>query len=324
MSKAMNPSPISGLHHVTAICGDPQRNFEFYTGVLGLRLVKKTVNFDDPSTYHLYYSDGAGTPGSVITFFPWQDIPQGRDGTGQVSATAFATKESALPFWEKRLQAKGVKYRGPMQRFNEVYLEFADPDGMPLEIVVADQSKAFPPWAKAPVPAEMQLCGFHSVTLSEAGYELTQALLSAQMGWTQVSQSGGRFRYQAPGAGPASLVDILCQPGARHGLPGAGTVHHVAFRVPDDEAQRQWRKTLVDRGQNVSPIMDRSYFHSIYYREPGGILFEIATNPPGFATDESAEAMGTGLMLPPQYESARQRIEKSLPPLGAAVPDRHL
>jgi catechol 2,3-dioxygenase-like lactoylglutathione lyase family enzyme len=314
----MSSRAIDGLHHVTALCGDPQRNFDFYSGVLGLRLVKKTVNFDDPSAYHLYYSDGLGTPGSVITFFPWKDMPNGRDGTGQVGATAFATREPALPYWEKRLDEKGVEYRGPMQRFNEVYIEFPDPDGLPLEIVVADQSKAFQPWSKAPVPADMQLCGFHSVTLSEAGYELTQALLSLQMGWKHVSQSGGRFRYRAPGAGPASLVDILCQPGARHGLPGSGTVHHVAFRVQDDEAQQMWRKTLVDRGHNVSPVMDRSYFHSIYYREPGGILFEIATNPPGFATDESTEAMGTGLMLPPQFEGMRRKIEQSLPPLNSA------
>jgi glyoxalase family protein len=314
----MSFQPIDGLHHVTALCGDPQRNFDFYTGVLGLRLVKKTVNFDDPLAYHLYYSDGAGTPGSVITFFPSPGLPNGRDGTGQVGATAFAAKESALPYWEKRLNEKGIEYRGPMQRFNEVYIEFPDPDGLPLEIVVADQSQAFQTWSKAPVPADMQLCGLHSVTLAEGGYELTQALLSAQMGWKPIGQSAGRLRYQGPGAGPASLVDILWQSGARHGLPGTGTVHHVAFRVPDNETQRWWRQELADRGHRVSLVMNRSYFRSIYYREPGGILFEIATNSPGFATDESVEAMGTGLMLPPQFEAMRPRIEQSLPPLDSS------
>jgi len=313
--KFMSVPAINGLHHVTAICGDPQRNYEFYAGILGLRLVKKTVNFDDPSSYHLYYADGEGTPGSILTFFAWKDSPNGRDGTGQVGATAFATDEAGLAYWESRLKGKGIAVRGPMQRFNEVYLEFADPDGLPLEIVISDQSKAFRPWTKAPVPAERQLRGFHSVTLSEGGYERTGALLSEQMGWKLAGESGGRYRYQASGAGPASLVDILCQPTGRHGLSGAGTVHHVAFRVDDDQAQRVWRKTLDSLGYNVSPVMDRSYFHSIYYREPGGILFEIATNPPGFTVDESAETMGTALMLPPQFEDARQEIEQGLPAL---------
>jgi len=259
----MNSQAIDGLHHVTALCGDPQRNFDFYTGVLGLRLVKKTVNFDDPSAYHLYYADGAGTPGSVITFFPWKDMPNGRDGTGQVGATAFATKEAALPYWEKRLKEKGVNYRGPMQRFNEVYIEFTDPDGLPLEIVVADQSKAFQPWSKAPVPADMQLCGFHSVTLSEAGYELTQALLSHQMGWTQVGQSAGRFRYQAPGAGPASLVDILCQPGARHGLPGSEPFIMWPFAcrttIPNGCGGKRWSaKGTTSVRSWIAPIFIRS------------------------------------------------------------------
>jgi len=314
----MSSPAINGLHHVTAICGDPQRNYEFYTGVLGLRLVKKTVNFDDPSSYHLYYADGAGTPGSVLTFFAWKGSPNGRDGTGQVGATAFATDEAGLAHWEKRLKEKGIAVRGPMQRFNEVYLEFADPDGLPLEIVISDQSKAFQPWAKSPVPAERQLRGFHSVTLSESGYERTGALLGPQMGWKLIGEAGGRYRYQAPGAGPAALVDILCQPSGRHGLPGAGTVHHVAFRVDDDQVQLAWRKALGELRYNVSPVMDRSYFHSIYYREPGGILFEIATNPPGFTVDESAETMGAALMLPPQFERAREEIARQLPALKSA------
>ena len=310
---------IDGIHHVTAICGDPQRNHDFYAGVLGMRLVKKTVNFDDPGSYHLYYGDGAGTPGSILTFFPWPDMPNGRDGTGQVGMVAFATSEAGLEYWEARLKAKGVELRGPLQRFDEVFIEFADPDGMRLEIVVADQADAFQPWARSPVPPEMQLRGFHGVTLLESGYELTQALLVHQMGWTLQKDYGGRFRYQAPGAGAAATIDIVCQPGGRHGLPGTGTVHHLAFRVADDAVQLAWRERLVKVGYNLSPVMDRNYFHSIYYREPGGILFEIATNPPGFAVDEAAETLGAGLMLPAQYERMRARIESILPKLDTSA-----
>jgi glyoxalase family protein len=311
---ALRP-PLAGLHHVTAICGDPQANYDFYTRVLGMRLVKKTVNFDDPGTYHLYYGDAVGTPGSVLTFFSWRDTPSGRDGTGQISATALATSEAGLAYWQARLKENDVEFRGPMQRFDDVYLEFSDPDGMILEIVVADQATAFQPWSRSPVPEAMQFRGFHSVTLAEASYERTQALLTHQMGWTLLRESGGRFRYQAPGAGPASLVDILCQPGARHGLSGTGTVHHVAFRVPNDAAQLAWSQALAEFGLSVSPVRDRTYFHSVYYREPGGILFEIATEPPGFALDESPEALGSALMLPPQFESLRAQIEKHLPAL---------
>lgn len=315
----MNTPTIPGLHHITAICGDPQKNYEFYTGVLGLRLVKKTVNFDDPGTYHLYYADGAGTPGSVLTFFPWTSMPTGRDGTGLVSATAFATSEQGLAYWQKRLKEKRVECRGPMQRFDEVYIQCEDPDGMKIEIVVADQATSFKAWPGSSVPEAMQLRGFHSVTLSEDGYERTHALLTHQMGWTLVKESGGRFRYQAPGAGPASLVDVLCEPGARRGLPGTGTVHHVAFRVLDDMGQQAWRRTLVDYGYNLSPVMDRTYFHSIYYREPGGILFEIATEAPGFSVDEPLVTLGTALKLPPQYEAMRAQIEKHLPVLKSST-----
>lgn len=317
----MSTPTINGLHHVTAICGDPQRNYDFYTGMLGLRLVKKTVNFDDPSAYHLYYGDGVGTPGSVLTFFPWKDLPNGRDGTGEVGATAFATDEAGLAFWKSRLTEKGVEVRGPLERFGEAYLEFEDPDGLKLEIVHTAQAGSFQTWSKSSVPADKQLRGFHSVTLAEAGYERTQALLTHQMGWALVKECGGRFRYQAPGAGPAAIVDVLCLPAARHALPGTGTVHHVAFRVDDDSAQLQWRGTLAGLGYNVSPVMDRTYFHSIYYREPGGILFEIATNPPGFGVDESSDTMGAALMLPRQFEPHRQEIEANLPPLESPTTD---
>ena len=315
----MSTRQIQGLHHVTAVCSAPQRNYDFYCGLLGLRLVKKTVNFDDPGTYHLYYADGAGTPGSVLTFFPWVDAPVGRGGSGQVTAIAYAVSEQGLAYWQDRLAANKVELRGPTTRFDETYLEFEDPDGLKIELVVADQPAEFPAWAKSPVPAAMQLRGFHSVTLSESGREMTHALLTTQMGWTLVKEQGGRFRYQAPGGGPGSLVDVLVASDARRGLPGTGTVHHVAFRVDGDEAQQIWRNQLLELGYHVSPVMDRSYFHSIYYREPGGVLFEIATNPPGFTVDESVETLGASLKLPKQYESIRAQIEKALPVLKSAA-----
>lgn len=314
------PSPaINGLHHVTALCGDPQRNLDFYTQVLGLRLVKKTVNFDDPSAYHFYYADGAGTPGSVLTFFPWRDLPAGRRGTGQAGATAFAIPESASGYWEQRLKSHGIDVRGPQDRFGAPVWEFPDPDGLPLELVVAEPPAAFSPWAGSPVPEGHQLRGFHSITLVEERREPTHELLTRQMGWTKLAEAGNRLRYAAPAGGSATLVDVLVAPELHHGTSGSGTVHHVAFRVDDVPAQEFWKRKLGEAGHHVSPVMDRSYFHSIYYREPGGILFEIATNPPGFATDESLAALGTGLMLPPQYEGMRPRIEQSLPPLRTAA-----
>src|SRR6266540_2013669 len=198
-TSTMTDPLIGGLHHVTAICGNPQTNLDFYVGVLGLRLVKKTVNFDDPSTYHLYYGDGVGSPGTILTFFPWIGVPSGRDGTGQVSAISFATDEPGLAWWEKRLKQRGVEVRGPMKRFNETYLVFADPDGLPLEIVVGASTAAVKTWDKSPVPPQFALQGFHSVTLAEAGYERTHALLTAQMGFTLISEESARFRYRAPG-----------------------------------------------------------------------------------------------------------------------------
>jgi glyoxalase family protein len=312
----MTKSPIAGLHHVTAICREARANHDFYTRILGLRLVKQTVNYDDPRGSHLYYGDAAGTPGSVITFFPIGDLPPGREGTGQVSAVAFAVSEAAFADWQERLAENGVEFRGPMQRFDEVYLEFEDPDGIKIELVIADQAAAFQSWSESPVPAAMQLRGFHSVTLAESGYALTDVLLRHQMGWTKLKEAAGRIRYQAPGAGPASLVDVLCFPAARSGLPGNGIVHHIAFRVGDVAAQSAWRADLERLGHHVSPVKDRGYFHSIYYREPGGVLFEIATDGPGFAIDEPAGAIGSQLKLPAQFEPARGQLEKLFPIFG--------
>jgi glyoxalase family protein len=313
----MGKATIKGLHHVIALCGDPRSNHRFYTGVLGLRLVKRTVNFDDPETYHLYYGDGAGSPGTILTFFPWLGMPQGRLGTGQAITTAFRAGEASLEWWMKRLEENKVPFRGPLKRFEEAFIEFRDPDGLGLEIVsLPGSAPATSEWKLSPVPPEHALRGFHTVTLSEAAYEATRALVSGPMGFRSEGEENGRLRFQAPGAGEASLLDILSQPGGRHGLQGSGTVHHIAFRVDDEKAQLGWREKLLQSGFNVSPVMDRSYFHSIYYREPGGVLFEIATNVPGFATDEPPGSLGEKLMLPPQFESRREQIARDLPPLA--------
>jgi glyoxalase family protein len=308
-------SSIKGLHHVTAICGDPRANHRFYTGVLGLRMVKRTVNFDDPGTYHLYYGDGAGTPGTIMTFFPWMGMPGGRPGTGQADSTAFRTGDSSLEWWKRRLEGYKTAVRGPLRRFDESYLEFRDPDGLGLEIVAAPGAPPAAGWAKSPVPPEHALRGFHTVTLHEASHEPTGTLVSAQMGYQPLGGEDGRLRYRAPGSAGAALLDIVARPGGRPGLQGVGTVHHIAFRVEDDTAQLGWRERLQRAGLVVSPVMDRSYFHSIYYREPGGVLFEIATDNPGFATDEPRESLGEKLMLPVQYESQRAQITRVLPPL---------
>jgi glyoxalase family protein len=307
---------IRGLHHVTALCSDPRANHRFYTGVLGLRLVKRTVNFDDPGTYHLYYGDGAGSPGSIMTFFPWLGMPRGRLGAGQAVATAFRTGENSLEWWKRRLEDAQVAVRGPVTRFGTSVIEFSDPDGLGLEIVAAAGAPtSTAEWGRSPVPPEHALRGIHAVTLVEASRDATDAVVAGQMGYSMIGEEAGRFRYQAPGGESASVVDVVVQPGGRPGLQGAGTVHHIAFRVADETVQLGWREKLIRSGLNVSPVMDRSYFHSIYYREPGGVLFEIATNTPGFATDENAETLGEKLMLPAQYESARLQIERSLPPL---------
>jgi glyoxalase family protein len=312
----MDPSSISGLHHVTAFCGDPPANHRFYTGVLGLRFVKRTVNFDDPGTYHLYYGDGAGSPGTVLTFFPWVGVPPGRKGTGQAVATAFRVSEGSLEWWKKRLDESNVPVRGPSARFGETFIEFEDPDGLALEIVAAPGSlPPTVPWKNASVPLEHALRGFHTVTLSEAEIGLTHALVTEVMGLRLVGDERGRRRYEASKGGLASFLDILNARSGRPGFQGNGMIHHIAFRVADDAAQAHWRAKLIELGYNVSPVMDRTYFHSIYYREPGGVLFEIATDVPGFASDETMESLGEKLMLPAQYEGRRAEIVRQLPPL---------
>lgn len=307
-------SEIRGIHHVTAIATDPQANVDFYTGVLGLRLVKKTVNFDDPGTYHFYYGDEQGHPGTILTFFPWPMARRGTHGAGQTTATAFSVPAGSLGYWSERLERLGVPAESPRERFSEEVLTFLDPDGMKLELVArAGDDRA--PWEGGPVPAEHAIRGFAGVTLTEWNPEVTARLLTGTMGFRPAGEAGDRFRFESGAGGPGTQVDILASPSAPRGHVAAGTVHHVAFRVADDPAQREWHELLLGRGQHVSPIMDRQYFHSIYFREPGGVLFELATDPPGFTWDEPVAELGSGLRLPPWLEGERKTIESILPPV---------
>ena len=306
---------ITGIHHVTAIASHPQRNLDFYTEVLGMRLVKLTVNFDDPGTYHFYFGNARGTPGSILTFFPWPGARRGTVGNGQVSATAFAVPPASFDFWRTRLETLANDVEGGGERFGEPVIRFTDPDGLPLELIATDAARSAESWTAADIPEHAAICGFHSATLAEEGYEKTADLLQRVMGLQLVASDGNRFRYHTGSGGVGRIVDVICTPDGKSGRLGAGTVHHIAWRTPDDAQQIAWRDTLVDGGYNVSPVMDRTYFHSIYYREPGGILFEIATDPPGFALDESPEHLGERLMLPPHVGRHRATMEQALPPL---------
>ena len=303
-----------GLHHVTAITADAQANIDFYCGTLGLRLVKLTVNFDDPSSYHLYYGDEQGRPGTIVTFFAWPGARRGRVGPPQATATAFAVPEGTLGYWADRLAARGVASRPVEDRPGESALGFVDPDGMALELVAAPDPGGIAP-AGGPVPADRAIRGLHGVTLAEPGIAATAHLLTGLMGFRAAGAEGGRARFAAPAGGLGSVVDLLDAPGAPRGTLGAGVVHHVAFRTPDDDSQRVWLDRVAGLGADVSPVMDRTYFHSIYFREPGGVLFEVATDGPGFAADEPADRLGTRLMLPPAVAGRRADLEQILPPL---------
>lgn len=310
---------ILGIHHVTAIAGDPQTNLDFYAGLLGLRLVKLTVNFDDPGTYHLYYGDGVGHPGTILTFFPWPGAPKGHRGTGQVTETAFAVPENAVGFWTARLAERRVAFKGPFDRFGERVISFADPDGLGIELIGTKMTRDDRAYQAGPVPLESAIRGFHSATLTQADPLETAALLTDTMGFKLVMQEGDRFRYAARSGDPASLVDIIHAPEERQGRVLVGTVHHIAWRTGDDEEQLRWRAELTRLNYGVSPVMDRRYFHSIYYREPGGILFEIATDPPGFSVDEAPDELGSKLVLPSWLEPERTKLEAVLPPLVLPV-----
>jgi len=309
----MNPS-ITGLHHVTAIASDPQRTLDFYVGLLGLRFVKRTVNFDDPTSYHFYFGDARGTPGTILTFFAWPGARRGIRGTGQIEAPAFAIPPNSVGYWLDRFKEHHVPAEKTPARFGEEVLRFADPDGLAIELIVSISSAGVEPWADSTVPVEHSLRGFHGVSIALEGYEQTTKLLTETFGYRLVEQLNNRFRLAAPSeAGAGRIVDLLCRPDGSPGRVAAGSVHHIAFRARDDAEQLVWRERLVDLGYNVTPVIDRIYFHSIYFREPGGVLFEIATDLPGFTLDESLNELGNQLRLPPWLEPTRSQIEEVLP-----------
>jgi glyoxalase family protein len=306
---------LLGIHHVTAITSDPQRNLEFYTGFLGLRLVKVTVNFDDPGSYHLYYGDREGHPGTIMTFFAWPGAPRGRQGTGQINATAFSIPQASLGYWLGRLHEHNIQYEGPTSRFGEQVLSLRDPDGLVTELVAHPGENTSAGWENGVIPAEHAICGLSSVTLWEDDYEQTARLLTDTLGFRLVSEEQNTFRYALGTGGAGTRVDVRNANGFWSGKIATGTIHHVAWRVATDEAQQKWRQILDEGDFNVTPILNREYFHSIYFPEPGGVLFEIATDPPGFAVDEPVEQLGTQLKLPPWLEAQRAQIEHTLPPL---------
>jgi catechol 2,3-dioxygenase-like lactoylglutathione lyase family enzyme len=304
-----------GIHHITAIAGDPQRNLDFYAGMLGMRLVKLTVNFDDPASYHLYYGDELGRPGSLLTFFPWPGGQPGRQGTGQVGTVSLAISPASLGFWIERLLAHGIRYEGPTRRFDEQVLAFKDPDGLLLELVASPRVVNTPPWPEGPVPAEHAVRGLHGATLWEDGDAGSADFLTRTIGFQPVGEEGSLLRFQSADLGSGTVVDLRRAPGFWRGAGGVGTVHHMAFRAENDGAQLAKRAEIETQGVDITPVIDRQYFHSVYFREPGGVLFEIATDPPGFTVDEPAAELGTHLKLPPVYEASRPEIERVLPPL---------
>lgn len=305
---------VTGLHHITALSSDAQSNLDFYAGILGLRLVKKTINFDAPEVYHLYYGNEVGSPGTIMTFFPYQGLSKGRKGNGQLTVTSFSIPENAIDYWLKRLKKFKVVHNDPEPRFDdELFIYLEDSDGLGLELVANKRDKR-PGFTYGNIPSEFAIKGFYGITISEDGYEKTAGLLTAQMDHQWIAEKGNRFRYSASNQ-PGDFVDVLCHPEALRGYGGAGTIHHVAFATANDTTQIEAREKLMRVGLNITPVIDREYFHSIYFREPGGVLFEIATIPPGFFVDESQAELGKTLKLPPWHEKHRSIIEKELPPI---------
>lgn len=306
---------ILGLHHITAIAGDAKRNLDFYTRVLGLRLIKKTVNFDDPGTYHFYFGNEEGTPGTILTFFPWGDIVPGRRGARMATEIGYSVPEGSLDFWRKRFDEYHVTYNKPAEKFGEPYLTFLDPDGLKLELIIPKNQDTRKPWETAEVPAGVATRGFHSITLTLNDIKPTAAILTEVFGYQLVEQQVNRYRYSTSVIGQAAIVDLVEVPGERPGHVAGGTIHHVAFRVKNNEVLMQYRQKVARRGLNITEQIDRNYFYSLYFREPGGVLFEIATDNPGFTADEELQELGKNLKLPAQYERRRTEIEKVLPKL---------
>lgn len=306
---------VLGIHHITAIAGNAKRNFNFYTQVLGLRFIKKTVNFDDPGTYHFYFGDEVGTPGTILTFFPWERITKGNQGTGMVTEIGYSVPEKSLDFWKDRFKKNNVSVTGSGTRFGEEYLSFEDPDGLPLALIIPSAPDPRRPWETGEVKTAVATKGFHSISLSLRSIAETAKVLTDIFDYTLLKQEGNRYRYITHAVEGASVVDLLEAPKQGPGINAGGTVHHVAFRVKDEDVLMNFRKKVIAHGLTITPKIDRNYFFSLYFREPGGVLFELATDNPGFSVDEPVNELGTHLKLPAQYEGNRDEIEKVLPVL---------
>jgi len=304
---------VLGLHHITAIAGNAQRNYDFYTKVLGQRLVKKTVNFDDPKTYHFYFGNEAGMPGTILTFFPWERVRQGRNGAGMATNIGYSVPDGSLEFWKERLGEFSVVTGQIAEKFGELYLPFQDPDGLNIEFIVPNKEDSRKPWETEAVSAAAAIKGFHNVTLTLRDIEATAEILTEVFGYKLLKQESNRYRFVTDAVESAAIVDLLEMPQAGPGINAGGTNHHIAFRIKDDNILMEYREKILSRGLQITPKIDRDYFYSLYFREPGGVLFELATDNPGFTTDETIDQLGSSLKLPKQYEGYRVEIEGALP-----------
>jgi glyoxalase family protein len=306
---------IKGIHHITAIAGNAKRNVNFYTNTLGLHLVKKTVNFDDPNTYHLYYGDAKGAPGTILTFFPWEGITAGRRGARQATEIGYSIPQGSLDFWLKRMEDHNIIHNKVADKFGEQYLTVLDPDGLKLELTVAKNADSRQPWETNEIKAENAIKGFHNITITTNKMEPTAKILTEVFGYKLLEQHVNRYRFITDTVDNANIVDLVEVAGEIAGHVAGGSVHHVAFRVSDEKTLMEYRDKIEALGLHITDKIDRNYFYSLYFREPGGVLFEIATDNPGFDVDEPADQLGQNLMLPAQYESRRAQIEKTLPQL---------
>ncbi len=312
--------PIIGIHHITAMASDAQRNVDFYVSVLGLRLVKRSINQDAPDVYHLYYGDEIGSPGTAMTFFPFGRAARGTRGHGEVSRVAFAVPPASLSYWLERLSSLGIAADGPHERFGETVIAFPDPDGLLIELVFTERQSLRAPWKHGPVPVEHAVKAFHGVTMNLADAAPSVAVLQDILGAVFIAQEGNRHRYMIGVEEHAAAIDLFIDPALPRARQSAGSVHHIAWRVTDDASEEHWRSTVSRHGLAPTEIIDRFYFHSIYFHEPGGILYEIATDNPGFTVDEPLEKLGSALVLPPWYEPHRSAIERLLPPIQLPQP----
>jgi glyoxalase family protein len=313
---------VHGIHHVTCIAGDAQENLDFYAGVLGMRLVKRSVNQDAPDTYHLFYADGAGTPGTDLTFFPWPNMAPARVGTGLTVEVGLAVPSGSLGYWQQRLAQHNVQCGVVETRFGEMTLPFTDPHGLQVTLAETSDERTFVPWLKSSVPQQFQVRGLHSVRLWERDLAPTQALLTQQMGFTHVATEDGWSRYGVEGGGSGKVLELKEMPDRRRGQWGTGGVHHVAWRTTDTTEEMAVRAEVARTGLQPTTLIDRFWFQSVYFREPGGVLFELATDGPGFSVDEDSDHLGEQLVLPPWLESSRPQIEQGLPPL--TLPDTEI